>query len=197
MVAFCDHQADFAAEKNRAGIAYLDLENKELALEQIHESLIEMQKQNVDCPILSLHWGPNMVERPSEKFQEIAHQAIDFGFKMLFGHSAHTFHGVEIYRDCPIIYAAGDLVDDYAVDPYFKNDHQLLFELVLDGTEIKHLILYPVFIDYCKVKPANDSQYKWIAEKITQHCAELNTEVKCYDDPNHASTIVLLGDLRA
>lgn len=181
MVAFCDHQEDFAATKNRAGMAYLDLDNQTAALEQIKNSLQLMKKQNVDYSILSLHWGPNMVHRPSSYFREFARQAIEMGYKMLFGHSAHVFQGIEIYQGCPIFYATGDLVDDYAVDYEFKNDHQLLFEVELIGTQLSKILLYPVFIENCQTSFAKNENFNFIAKRVQQLCAEMGTRVEQID----------------
>ena len=177
MVAFCDHQDDFAAEKNRPGIAYVDLNDEQKALALFQSCLNKMRKLKIVWPILSLHWGPNMVDRPSAQFKKIAHQVIEMGYKMLFGHSAHVFHGIEIYQGCPILYAAGDLVDDYAVDPLFKNDHQCLFELQLENLQLKRIIVYPVFIVYCTVNPATEAQFQTIANRLKHLNAELGTHV--------------------
>jgi len=92
-------------------------------------ALAPLRAEGVRWPILSLHWGPNMVSEPSVRQRRLARAAIEVGWKIIYGHSAHVFQGVELYEGCPILYAAGDLVDDYAVDPAFRNDHQLLFEL--------------------------------------------------------------------
>lgn len=39
---------------------------------------------------------------------------IDAGADLIFGHSCHVFRGVEVYKNRPIIYSAGDFIDDYA-----------------------------------------------------------------------------------
>ena len=131
MAAFCDHQADFAATDSHPGIAYIDLEDEPAALLRLQAALAPLQQAAVDWPVLSLHWGPNLVVRPSAGFRRLAHAAIDMGWKIIFGHSAHVFQGIEIYRGCPILYAAGDLVDDYFVYPEWRNDLQLMVELVV------------------------------------------------------------------
>jgi poly-gamma-glutamate synthesis protein (capsule biosynthesis protein) len=100
------------------------------------------------------------------------------GWKTVFGHSAHVFHGVEWRRGCPIIYAAGDLVDDYYVDPAFRNDHQLLFELELDGHDATRLVMRPLFISDCQVRPANEAQRHWIHAQMTRLCRDLGTRVE-------------------
>jgi poly-gamma-glutamate capsule biosynthesis protein CapA/YwtB (metallophosphatase superfamily) len=178
MAAFCDHQSDFAARPDQPGIAWLDLDDEFAAIATLRESLTALRQYDVDWPILSLHWGPNMVFRPSIKFRRLAHAAIDMGWKILFGHSAHVFQGIEIYRGCPILYAVGDLVDDYRVDPAFRNDHQLLFEMSLTSKTLRGMVLHPVFIERCQARPANKQQADHIAEWMTALCREMGTPVR-------------------
>lgn len=178
MAAFCDHQADFAAGAHAPGIAWLDLTDEAAALATFREALTHIEKGGADWPLLSLHWGPNKVARPSHHFRNLAHAAIDMGFRILFGHSAHVFQGVEVYRGCPILYAAGDLVDDYYVDPDLRNDHQLLFELELTRTALRAIRLHPVFIHDCRVAQADEAQFEYIAQRATALCAELGTQVR-------------------
>ncbi|MET0961424.1 MAG: CapA family protein [Noviherbaspirillum sp.] len=153
MAAFCDHQADFAAGASRPGIAYIDLEDAPAALTRLRAALAPLQQAAVDWPVLSLHWGPNLLMRPSAGFRRIAHAAIDMGWKIIFGHSAHVFQGIEVYRGCPILYAAGDLVDDYYVYPEWRNDLQLMFELVLTRAALRRIVLHPVRIHDCQARP--------------------------------------------
>lgn len=175
MAAFCDHQEDFAAAAGRPGIAWLDLDDEPGALGAFERALAPLLEAGVDWPILALHWGPNMVWRPSARFRRLAHGAIDMGWKILFGHSAHVFHGIELRQGCPILYAAGDLVDDYYVDPEFRNDHQLLFELELDAAALRRIALHPLFIDDCRTVQANAAQRAWIFRTMSGLCGELGT----------------------
>jgi poly-gamma-glutamate capsule biosynthesis protein CapA/YwtB (metallophosphatase superfamily) len=178
MAAFCDHQADFAARKNAPGIAYLDLDDETAAKTTLRKALKALHQAAVDWPILSLHWGPNMVFRPSMEFRKLAHAAIDMGWKILFGHSAHVFQGIEIHRGCPIIYAAGDLVDDYYVDPEFRNDHQLLIGMEVSRSALRRISLHPVFIGDCQTRFADAEQSEYIVAQMTALCAEMGTPVR-------------------
>jgi poly-gamma-glutamate synthesis protein (capsule biosynthesis protein) len=178
MAAFCDHQEDFAAQGHNPGMAYLDLDDEPATLAVWRQALEALRRAQVDWPILSLHWGPNMVWRPSARFRRLAHAAIDMGWKILFGHSAHVFQGIELYRGCPIIYAAGDLVDDYYVDPEFANDHQLLIELELAGASLRRIVLHPVFIEDCQVRPATGSHLARILDTMDSLCREMGTVVR-------------------
>lgn len=178
MVAYCDHQEDFAAGDNQPGIAYLDLADEQRTLAEIGKARSALRDNGVHWPILSLHWGSNWAERPSRYFIKLARAAIDMGYGIVFGHSAHLFQGIEIYRGRPIIYAAGDLVDDYYVDPGFRNDHQLLFKLELTRASLLRINLYPVFIGQCRTERATGEQFDYIARRIMRLCAELGTEVQ-------------------
>lgn len=177
MAAFCDHQADFAAGPQQPGIAYLDLYHEESALAALHQELQQMRRAGVDWPILSLHWGPNMTFRPAPHSRHLAHAAIDMGWKVLFGHSAHVFNGIEIYRGCPIIYAAGDVIDDYRIDPAFRNDHQLLIEIGVVHQSLSHIRLYPIVIMNCRAWPAAGKQFDEIAGRMAALCMEFGTRV--------------------
>jgi poly-gamma-glutamate capsule biosynthesis protein CapA/YwtB (metallophosphatase superfamily) len=178
VVAFCDHQPDFAAGPHTPGMAWLDLTDTQAALAAFEHALAQIRKGGADWPMLSLHWGPNNVARPSEHFRELAHAAIDMGFRILFGHSAHVFQGVELYRGCPIVYAAGDLVDDYYVDPSSMTNHQLLFELELTRDTLRDIRLFPVFIRDCRAMFAAGPHFDYVARRATELCAELGTEVR-------------------
>ncbi len=175
MAAFCDHQADFAAGPDNPGINYLDLFDEKRAIEKFRKGLEAMGK--VDWPILSLHWGPNMVHRPSRKFVGLAHGAIEMGYKIVYGHSAHVFHGVELYRDRPIFYSCGDLVDDYYVDREFANDCQIAFELELSEESVQKLVVHPVHIENCRAVWASGDTKSFVLKRFASLCSEFGTQV--------------------
>ncbi len=181
MAAYCDHQADFAAQVHGPGIAYAELADEAAALRQFRLGLARIRAGQADWPILSLHWGTNWAERPPPRFVRLAHAAIDMGYRILFGHSAHVFQGVEIYRGCPILYAAGDLVDDYYVDPRFRNVHQLLFELELSQSALQRILLHPVLIGECRASLATGEAFAYIASRMTERCRELGSRVDGQD----------------
>jgi poly-gamma-glutamate synthesis protein (capsule biosynthesis protein) len=183
MAAFCDHQRDFAAASGRDGMAWLDLQDEPKALAAFEQALAPLLEAKLDWPILSLHWGPNMLWRPSAGFRRLAQAAVDMGWKLVFGHSAHVFHGIELRHGSPILYAAGDLVDDYAVDRAFRNDHQLLFELELDGGRLNRILLHPLFIARGRTSPANAAQADWIALQMDALCTELGTRLETGAQP--------------
>jgi len=181
LAAFCNDQQAFAAHRNQPGMAYISLHNLREAIQCIQTAYHALEAAKVDFPILSINWQSNMIERPTVQFIKIAHAAIEMGYKLLFGHGSHFFQGIEIYHGCPIIYEAGDLVDDSAINANFRNDHQLLFELDIVDKQIYNIIFYPVFIDHYKVMPATGDHFDYIAQRIQYLCNNLNTTVYSID----------------
>jgi poly-gamma-glutamate capsule biosynthesis protein CapA/YwtB (metallophosphatase superfamily) len=182
MAAFCDHQADFAATDIHPGIAWLDLHDEAAATDAFARALAPLRAAGVRWPVLSLHWGPNKVRAPAPHLRRLAHAAIDVGWKIVYGHSAHVFHGIELYRGWPILYAAGDLVDDYAVDPDLRNDHQLLFEVHLGEDALRRIVLHPVFIRHGRVLPADHTQRTWMYTHMQALCRDLGTAARLEGD---------------
>ena len=182
MAAFCDHQADFAATDDQPGIAWLTLHDETAAADAFARALAPLRAAGVRWPVLSLHWGPNWVTAPVPHLRRLAHAAIDVGWKIVYGHSAHVFHGIELYRGWPILYAAGDLVDDYAVDADLRNDHQLLFEVQLGEDALRRIVLHPVFIRHGRVAPADHTRRTWIVTRMQALCRDLGTTARLDGD---------------
>jgi len=100
---------------------------------------------------------------------------IDVGADVVFGHSGHVFRGIEIYGDRPIMYCAGNFIDDYAVDEDERNDESFIFLVELDGEGIRRLRLYPTVIDNCQARMAEQRDAERIALKMARLCSKLGT----------------------
>ena len=66
-----------------------------------------------DITIASIHWGSNWGYEVHEDERRFAHRLIDAGVNIVHGHSSHHPRPLEIYRNRPIFYGCGDLIDDY------------------------------------------------------------------------------------
>jgi poly-gamma-glutamate synthesis protein (capsule biosynthesis protein) len=133
----------------------------------VGDTLDRARAHSPDLLVASLHWGPNMVETPPERFRTFARWLVDRGVDVVHGHSAHVFQGVEVYRGRPVLYDAGDFVDDYAVDDRLRNDRGFLFELsVTPAGEPVELGLRPTAIDDCAVHAADDDAAGWSRERM-------------------------------
>ena len=108
--AFADHPAEYAADADRPGIAYVGLQG---ALPDWLTTFPE-----ADAVLVMPHWGPNMTAEPTRYVRRNAHALLEAGATIVAGHSAHVFHGVAPR----VLYDLGDFLDDYRVDRKLRND---------------------------------------------------------------------------
>jgi poly-gamma-glutamate synthesis protein (capsule biosynthesis protein) len=172
IIGATDNEPTWHATETTPGINYFSVDNLTDLLKQI----IQLKKQ-VDLLIISLHWGPNMRQQPTQKYIDAAHLMIDAGADIIHGHSAHIFQGVEIYKNKLIMYDTGDFVDDYRIDPYLRNDRALLFFVTLDKSGVKRIELTPLLINTMQVNVAEGADKKKIVEKMKCLSAELGTTI--------------------
>lgn len=164
-----DNEPTWKASLNCSGTNYLDVGD----LTSIRESIVNLRKE-VDLLILSIHWGPNMRQRPLPNFRKFAHDLIDLGVDIIHGHSAHIFQGVEVYKNKLILYDTGDLIDDYAVDPILRNDQSFYFIVKADNKRILSLKMIPTLISNCQVNISTDSGQ---LDRMEMLCKELKTSI--------------------
>src|SRR3712207_2330273 len=123
-----------------------------------------------------------MVERPREVFRRFARAVMDRGADVYYGHSAHVFQGVEIYRGKPILYDTGDFIDDYAVDPRLRNDRSFLFLVSLDGRQLRRLELFPTSLPYARVALARGAEREAVLDRMVGLCGEMGTPFVRHED---------------
>lgn len=180
MIAFTDNEPGWEAEINKPGIFYCPIDPKDRRAQELFKQVSKLKTQ-VNYVIVSAHWGPNWgYEIPREQ-PLFAHTLIDSGADLIFGHSGHIFRGIEIYKDKPIIYCAGDFIDDYAVDEIERNDESFLFILNQEGNTFS-LSLYPTIIQQFQNNLATFSRQKAIISKMQQLCEDLGTPFKVLKD---------------
>lgn len=176
VVAFADYPPEWAATENRAGINYLPVDAGEQALKPVEQSVKSMRAAGADYVILSMHWGPNMREFPTEEFQMFARAVADLGVDVFFGHSAHIFQCVEVHNGRLILYDTGDFVDDYAVDLDLRNDQSFLYLVTLEDGRISEVRLVPVLISNFQVNLATVSQADDICSKMLRRSRAFNAQ---------------------
>lgn len=170
VVSFTDNTPEYAADADTPGVARVEFDvDDERSTERVSAALSRAAAIEPDLLVASLHWGPNMVEEPSEAFQAFARWLAGQGVDLVHGHSAHVFQGVEVYDGVPVLYDTGDFVDDYAVDDELRNDRSFLFEVELaaDG-ELESLRLVPTEIEDCQVRRAESAAAEWSRDRMRE-----------------------------
>jgi poly-gamma-glutamate capsule biosynthesis protein CapA/YwtB (metallophosphatase superfamily) len=175
LLAFTDNEPSFAAGTDRPGTNYLPVSLRPGVLRRVERAVSAVRGMGVDTVIFSNHWGPNMVQRPKKIFRRFAHAVIDRGVDIYYGHSAHVFQGVEIYRGKPIIYDTGDFIDDYAVNPELRNDWSFLFQVSVVEGGFERLDLTPVKLSYARVDLATGGERETILNRMEGLSAEMGT----------------------
>lgn len=171
----CDHQQDFAAQEKTPGILYFDAtrpeDRKSLA------TRVEDLAQEVDHVVVALHWQSNWVPRVPQQYRSLARLLVEAGARVLWGHSPHHFQGVEWLDKSVVLYSTGGLLDDYAVDPGFRNDRQLLFQVTLSKEGVDKVEAYPIELDFGRTQTASSEARYWIDQRFTKMCEEVGSKV--------------------
>jgi poly-gamma-glutamate synthesis protein (capsule biosynthesis protein) len=179
ILAFTDHETDSAADQQRAGTNLLEIATDAETRARVARALTRARNAGAEFVVLSLHWGPNMKLAPSPLFRAFAHAAVEDGADLIYGHSAHTFQGVEVCRGRLILYDTGNFLDDYAVDPILRYDWSFLFLAEIDSGRVRSLRMIPVRLDYAQANLAVDLEFEAIVDRMRRQCAYLGTPVSC------------------
>ena len=179
VVGLTDRYPAYGATPRRRGTAFAALEPGDPRTRGLVERALERARaDDPDLVVASLHWGPNWEVRPSDTQQRFARWLVDRGVDVVHGHSAHVVQGVEVYRGRPIVYDAGDFVDDYAVKEGLHNDRSLLFVLEVAEGELDALRLIPVEIVRSAVHPADARAASWLRDRMRSLSAPFGTPIE-------------------
>jgi hypothetical protein len=178
VVAFADHFQEYAATEDSPGTNVIPITLEEPYFNRVAGSIQAVRAAGADLVVFSIHWGPNLRTVPPPEFKQFARAVMDAGADIFHGHSAHLFQGIEIYKGKPILYDTGDLIDDYYVDPEYKNDQQLLFLVTVTGSGVERVELVPVLISYAQVNTARGEVFDQIYERMQERSAAMGTEIR-------------------
>src|SRR5829696_8138458 len=175
LLASTDNEPPFAAGVDRPGTNFLPTSLDPEVLNRVEAAIAGAREAGADTVLFSDHWGPNMMERPRGLFRRFAHAVVDRGADVYYGHSAHVFQGVEVYRGKPILYDTGDFIDDYAVDERLRNDRSFVFRVSVKGGAFRRLELIPVVLSFARTELAAGEEAKGILRRMEYLSAEMGT----------------------
>lgn len=162
------------AGKNRPGVALIDRLSVKVASAIAERILHERQRE--DLVVLSIHWGPNWGFHIPGADSAFAHELIDRGaVDLVLGHSSHHPKGIEVRRDRPIFYGAGDLINDYeGIGGYeeFRPNLALLYSASFaDDGALHSLRLIPFRIENFRLKCPTEGEKAWLLDIMSRECA--------------------------
>jgi len=125
------------AGKVSPGVNPLESNNIFKSIEKVKENLPEAKI------VTLMHWDYELEKFPMPAHRRLAKEMIDRGVDFVIGHHPHCVQGIEIYKDCPIIYSLGNW-------------------FVPDGVFMGGRTVFP---DYCK----DEMAVEFKAEKMIIH----------------------------
>ena len=93
VLAFCDHQPDFAAGENRPGICYVDLSDPDTPAWLSGQ--VAALSSRVDHVVVAFRWQPNWVLHVPSFYRSLARDLVSCGARLIWVHSPHHFQGVD------------------------------------------------------------------------------------------------------
>jgi len=183
VISLTDRWAAYAAGEHSPGTAHTPLDRSAGSTRAIVQNTLErVETADPDLVVASLHWGSNWETSPSPTQQAFARWLVEQGVDVVHGHSAHVLQGVEVYQGRPIIYDAGDFVDDYIHKDGLHNKRSALFELVVTDGRLDELRLVPVEIENKAVSLADRDVSRWVHETIAERSEPFGTRFERTDD---------------
>ena len=172
---------DWAATDREPGVALLpDLSDQ--TAERLTERVRGIKGEH-DIAVLSIHWGGNWGYGVPQEQQRFAHRVLDLAaVDLIHGHSSHHPKGIEVYRDKPILYGCGDLLNDYeGIAGYedFRSHLVLMYFMKLDVSTGRLLALEmtPLEIRRFRLQKADGQDARWLRDMLHREGKRLGTRV--------------------
>ncbi len=107
---------------------------------------VEQIRTKADLVVVWLHWGSRSrsTEEAIGRQRIFAHALIEAGADMVVCQQLHTFGGIELYQDKPIVYS----LSDFIYDAYDKqHSHIVIPKATFDAKTLKSIELIPILTD--------------------------------------------------
>jgi poly-gamma-glutamate synthesis protein (capsule biosynthesis protein) len=177
----------WAASEDKAGVNLLEELSYKIAL--YIKGRVQRVKQQGDIVVASIHWGGNWGYKVPREQREFAQKLIDeAGVDVIHGHSFHHVKGIEVYRERPIIYGCGDLINDYEgisqLYEDFRKDLGLMYFVSLDPStgKLAYLRMTPTQVKRLKVNRASREDALWLKDTLNREGKKLGTRVELNKD---------------
>jgi poly-gamma-glutamate synthesis protein (capsule biosynthesis protein) len=178
VVALTDNEPEWEASQTTPGVNYVAYGAHGLK-EPYRSRMVQVlafARRRAELVIVSAHVGPNW-GAPSRAIQALAHDLIDMGADLYWGHSNHAPQGIELYKGKAILYSTGDFVDDYWVDQDERNDLSFLFVPELEQGHLARIRLYPTCIEELRVRLADDQERIFLTGTMGAKCRAFGTVI--------------------
>lgn len=142
---------------------------------------VDAVKQPGDIVIASIHWGGNWGYHVNPEQRQFAHKLIDHAcVDVIHGHSSHHVKGIEVHKERPVIYGAGDFLNDYeGISGYesFRADLALMYFASMDPStgKLVHLNMTPMQIRNLRANKAVRTDALWLRDVLNREGNKFGT----------------------
>jgi len=174
--------AAWAATRHRSGMNMLeDLSPRSVDAVARH---VREHRRDGDIAVLSIHWGANWGYGIAARERDFAHQLVDVAaIDVVHGHSSHHAKGIEVYRDKPILYGCGDLLNDYegiSGHEAYRADLGVMYFVTFGGASrrLSQLVLEPTRTRRFRVNRATEEEASWLMATLDREGRKLGTRIE-------------------
>jgi len=153
---------------------------------------VRRARPQVDLLIVSLHWGPMLVDYPYLEQYEAAHRLAEAGASAVLMHHAHLLQGVEVHEGVPVCYNLGNLIFDPGEGlkqkarsfTHVKYEEQLttcVFRLEFCDGRFRRLLAAPVVLPDPARRDPEDFALRWappdVAKRILDRLGRISDDL--------------------
>jgi poly-gamma-glutamate synthesis protein (capsule biosynthesis protein) len=177
--------SSWAAGLGRPGVAMTTLSPADI--DAIAARIADVSRQG-DLVVVSIHWGANWGYHVPPSHRRFAHDLIDrAGAHVVHGHSSHHPMGIEVYRNRPILYGCGDLINDYegiAGHETYRPGVGMLYLMAMDSDEgvLTNLELVPMRMHRFRLERAGADDREWLRTVISREGERFGSSVESSGD---------------
>jgi poly-gamma-glutamate capsule biosynthesis protein CapA/YwtB (metallophosphatase superfamily) len=181
---------EWAATAQRPGVNFLEDISEETA-RRIAREMLGFNRQH-DLIVASIHWGRNWGYHIRDEEIRFAHQLIEKGVAVVYGHSSHHVKTAEIYKDRLVLYGCGDFLNDYegiSGREAFRSDLTLMYLPAIDPrrSQLTETQAVPMRIARFRLNRGAKADAKSLCDLLNQIGAPLGT--RCELAPNQTLTL--------
>ena len=147
----------YEAGDDSPGTAFMNINNLEEG--------ISLAKQQADFVIVSMHSGREYESQHSQRQEEFARAAIDYGAELVLGHHPHVIQDYEMYKGKYIFYSLGNFIFDQMWSQDTKEGLGVMFQFNDRG--VVDFELQPFLIqDYSQPRPLSGEAASLVISQI-------------------------------
>ena len=105
-----------------------------LASDPDFDNIIKNASKQVDDLVVSFHFGVEYQTKHNTRQEQLAHEAVDDGAKIVIGTHPHVAEDTEVYKNAFIAYSLGNLVFDQPFSANTMEGLLLQIKLYKDGS---------------------------------------------------------------